>query len=44
MQIELYLETGSLEDTAEKVEDGVKKAAEKGKPPEAAADMAMKFL
>ncbi len=44
LQIELYLETGSLEEAQEKAEEGVAKAEKQGKSPEAAADMAMKFL
>lgn len=44
MQIEQFLETGSLEEAKEKMEEGVEKAEKQGKSPEAAADMAMKFL
>ena len=44
MQIEQYIETGSIEEAQEKAEEGVKKAAKEGKSPEGAADMALKFL
>ena len=44
VQIEQYIETGSIEDASDKAEEGVKKAAKEGKSTEAAADMALKFL
>jgi len=44
LQIEQYIETGSLEEAQEKAGEGVKKAAKEGKSPEGAAHMALKFL
>lgn len=44
VQIEQYIETGSIEEATDKAEEGVKKAAKEGKSTEAAADMALKFL